>query len=85
MKLVSIKRPQIAWVLLGVSAGLHFLLPQSHRHDFACWGCGIVGVAIGFGLIDTGVVVVPPQWHRDSAAFQAPGHGYLFDFSISLR
>lgn len=51
MKLVNLKPPQIAWLLLGLSAGLHFLLPPAYRRQFACRVCGIVGIALGFGLM----------------------------------
>jgi protein-S-isoprenylcysteine O-methyltransferase Ste14 len=51
MELVKLKPPQIAWVLLGLGAGLHFLLPTVYRGDFGCWVCGVVGIGIGFGLM----------------------------------
>ncbi len=42
---------QIAWVLLGLSAGLHFLLPTEYRGHFGCWACGAVGIGAGFGVM----------------------------------
>jgi protein-S-isoprenylcysteine O-methyltransferase Ste14 len=51
MKLVNLKPPQIAWLLLALSAGIHFLLPSAYRRQFACLSCGIVAVSAGFGLM----------------------------------
>jgi protein-S-isoprenylcysteine O-methyltransferase Ste14 len=51
MKLVNLKPPQIAWVLLGLAAGLHFLLPKAYRGHFGCRLCGVAAIVIGFGLM----------------------------------
>ncbi len=51
MKLVEVKPPHIAGLLLVLSVGLHFLLPQAYRHQFTCIACGIVAVALGFGVM----------------------------------
>jgi len=51
MKLVNLRPPQIALVLLGLGAGLHFLLPTAYRGHFGCWVYGLVGIGTGFGLM----------------------------------
>jgi len=51
MKLVRLRPPRIALVLLGLGVGLHFLVPQAYRGDFSCWACGIAGIAAGFSLM----------------------------------
>jgi len=51
MKLVRLIPPQIAWILLGLGAGLHFLVPTTYRGHFGCPVCGAVGMGIGFGLM----------------------------------
>jgi protein-S-isoprenylcysteine O-methyltransferase Ste14 len=51
MRLVDIKPPHIAAALLLVSVGLHFLLPQAYRRQFACLPCGVVAIGLGIGLV----------------------------------
>ena len=51
MKLINLKPPHIALLFLGLSVGLHFLLPAAYRHQFSCWVCGLAAVGLGFGLI----------------------------------
>ena len=48
MKLINVRPPQIAGLLLAVSAGLHFALPKAHRLDFACIACGVGAFVVGF-------------------------------------
>lgn len=48
MKLVNIKPPQVGWLLIAVSVGLHFALPKQYRGDFSCAVCGGVALASGF-------------------------------------
>jgi protein-S-isoprenylcysteine O-methyltransferase Ste14 len=51
MKLINFRPPQLAWILIGLSAGLHFVLPSSYRGQFSCWVCGAIAIGIGFGLM----------------------------------
>ena len=51
MKLINLKPPQAAWLLLAMSAGVHFLIPSRYRGGFACVICGAVIVGLGFGLM----------------------------------
>jgi protein-S-isoprenylcysteine O-methyltransferase Ste14 len=51
MSIVNLKPPHIAGLLLGLSAGLHFVLPQAYRRQFACLICGVIAIAIGSGLM----------------------------------
>jgi protein-S-isoprenylcysteine O-methyltransferase Ste14 len=51
MKLVNIRPPQMAWLLLALSVGLRLLLPPAYRHQFACFVWGIIPVGLGFGLM----------------------------------
>lgn len=51
MKLVNVKPPQIAGLLIAVSVALHFALPKEYRPDFACRACGVVVFALGFMVI----------------------------------
>ena len=51
MKLVNVKPPQVAGLLLAVSVALHFALPQEYRLDFACRACGAVVFASGFSVM----------------------------------
>ena len=51
MRLVNLKPPLIAGLLLALSVGLHFVLPQAYRHQFACVWCGVTAIAIGFGVL----------------------------------
>ncbi len=48
MNLIYVRPPQIAWLLLAVSVGLHFALPKEYRLDFACTTCGVVALVLGF-------------------------------------
>ncbi|MDP3980950.1 MAG: isoprenylcysteine carboxylmethyltransferase family protein [Chlamydiota bacterium] len=48
MKLVNVRPPIIAGLLIAVSVVLHFALPKEYRLDFACRACGIVAFAVGF-------------------------------------
>ena len=48
LNLIKVKPPQVAWLLLAVSVGLHFALPAEYRLDFACRACGILAFALGF-------------------------------------
>ena len=48
MKLVDVRPPQVAWLLLAASVGLHFALPKEYRLDFGCLACGIVAFVLGF-------------------------------------
>ena len=49
MGLVNLKPPHIAGLLLALSVGLLFVLPQVYRRLFACLICGIIAIAIGLG------------------------------------
>jgi protein-S-isoprenylcysteine O-methyltransferase Ste14 len=51
MRMVNLKPPHVAGLLLALSVGLHFVLPQAYRRQFACLTCGVIAVAIGFGLM----------------------------------
>jgi len=51
MRLVNLKPPVIACLLLALSVGLHFLLPQAYRRQFACLICGVMAIAIGLGVM----------------------------------
>ena len=51
MRLVNLKPPVIACLLLALSVGLHFLLPQVYRPQFACVICGVMAIAIGLRVI----------------------------------
>jgi protein-S-isoprenylcysteine O-methyltransferase Ste14 len=51
MRLVKLKPPLVACLLLALSAGLHFVLPQASRRQFACLICGVTAIAIGFGVL----------------------------------
>jgi len=52
MKLINnLKPPHIAWLFLGLSIGLHFLLPSDYCHQFSCKGCGLISSIFGFGLM----------------------------------
>ena len=51
MRLVSLKPPLIACLLLALSVGLHVVLPQASRRQFACVSCGVMAIAIGFGVL----------------------------------
>jgi protein-S-isoprenylcysteine O-methyltransferase Ste14 len=51
MKLVNLKPPLVACLLLALSVGLHFVLPQASRRQFACWICGVMAIAIGVGVL----------------------------------
>lgn len=51
MKLINLKPTQAAWLLLGGSIGLHFVVPDGYRGDFACPACGAVTIGLGFGLM----------------------------------
>ena len=51
MRLVNLKPPVIACLLLALSVGLHFLLPQSYRRQFACLICGVMAIAVGLGVM----------------------------------
>jgi len=51
MRMVNLKPPHIAGLLLALSVSLHFLLPQAYRRQFACLICGVIAIAIGFGLM----------------------------------
>ena len=42
MKLINLKPPQAAWLLMAMSAGVHFLIPSRYRGGFACVICGAV-------------------------------------------
>ncbi len=57
MKLVNVKPPQIAGLLIAVSVVLHFALPKEYRLDFACRACGAVAFALGF------IVMMWAWWH----------------------
>jgi len=51
MRLVNLKPPIVACLLLALSGGLHFVLPQAYRRQFACGMCGVVAIAIGVGVL----------------------------------
>ena len=51
MKLVNLKPPLIACLLLALSVGLHFVLPPAYRRQFACLVCGVTAIALGFGVL----------------------------------
>jgi protein-S-isoprenylcysteine O-methyltransferase Ste14 len=51
MRLVNLKPPLIACLLLALSGGLHFVLPPASRRHFACVICGVTAIAIGFGVL----------------------------------
>jgi protein-S-isoprenylcysteine O-methyltransferase Ste14 len=51
MGLVNLKPPLIACLLLALSVGLHFVLPQAYRRQFACVICGVIAIAIGVGVL----------------------------------
>ena len=51
MRLVNLKPPLVACLLLALSVGLHFLLPQAYRRQFACLWCGVTAIAIGCGVL----------------------------------
>ena len=51
MRLVNLKPPLIAGLLLALSVGLHFVLPQASRRQFACLWCGVTAIAIGCGVL----------------------------------
>jgi protein-S-isoprenylcysteine O-methyltransferase Ste14 len=51
MRLIDVKPPQLAWLLLAVGGGVHFLLPPRHRDAIACPLCGGVLIAAGFLLM----------------------------------
>jgi protein-S-isoprenylcysteine O-methyltransferase Ste14 len=51
MRLVKLKPPLVACLLLALSVGLHFMLPQTSRRQFACLMCGVTAIAIGFGVL----------------------------------
>ncbi len=51
MRLVNIKPPHVALLLLAVGAGGHFLLSPENRRPFACLPCGVTAIVLGFGLI----------------------------------
>jgi protein-S-isoprenylcysteine O-methyltransferase Ste14 len=48
IELVKIKPPQLAWLLIALSVGLHVALPKEYRGDFSCAVCGVVSLALGF-------------------------------------
>ena len=51
MKLINLKPPQAALLLLALSVGLHFLIPRAYRGDFARPVYGVAVAGIGFGLM----------------------------------
>ncbi len=51
MRLVNIRPPYVALLLLAVGAGGHFLLSPENRRLFACPPCGVATIILGFGLI----------------------------------
>ena len=51
MRLVNLKPPLIAGLLLALSVGLHFVLPQADRRQFACALCGVTAIAISCGVL----------------------------------
>lgn len=51
MRLVNLKPPLIACLLLALSVGLHFVLPQAYRRQFTYWMCGVMAIAIAFGVL----------------------------------
>jgi protein-S-isoprenylcysteine O-methyltransferase Ste14 len=48
---VNLKPPHIAGLLLSLSVGLHFVLPQAYHRQFACLMCGVIAIAVGFALM----------------------------------
>lgn len=51
IRLIHLKPPQAAWLLLAVSGGVHFLTPGRYRGGFACPWCGVAILGLGFGLM----------------------------------
>jgi protein-S-isoprenylcysteine O-methyltransferase Ste14 len=51
IKLINLKPPLAAWLLLAISAGVHFSIPSRYRGGFACPFCGAVILCLGFGLM----------------------------------
>jgi protein-S-isoprenylcysteine O-methyltransferase Ste14 len=51
MKLINLKPPQAAWLLLATGVAVHLLVPGRYRGGFGCPVCGAVVVGLGFGLM----------------------------------
>ena len=49
MRLIQLKPPHVAGILIAVSVGLHFLVPKSSRGSLSCLTCSAVAFLLGFG------------------------------------
>jgi protein-S-isoprenylcysteine O-methyltransferase Ste14 len=51
MKLIQVKPPHVAGILIAVSVGLHFLVPKPSRGGLSCLTCSAVAFLLGFGVM----------------------------------
>jgi hypothetical protein len=49
MRLIQLKPPQLAGILIAVSVALHFLVPKFSRGGLSCLACSAVAFLLGFG------------------------------------
>jgi uncharacterized protein (TIGR03382 family) len=51
MRLLQVKPPHVAGILIAVSVGLHFLVPKPSRAGLSCLACSGVAFLLGFGVM----------------------------------
>ncbi len=51
MRLIHIRPPNLAWLLIAVSVGLHVALPKQYLGNFSCAFCGGIVITLGFLLM----------------------------------